>query len=465
MNSTPKLIQKSTGFTDSERMLAEFCDRTFLKLWSYPNPFKSDGHEICDLLAVFGNNIFIFFDRHKVLPHNTEKDLNILWNRWKGRAIDAQIATAHGAERYIRGGGKIYLDGKRAMPFPLNFDPKTAVIHKIVVANGAKEACKHASERNVYGSLAITYCKNDDVPERPFHVFIDKFNPVHVFDSHNLPILLGELDTVSDFTEYLQAKLRAIEKYDQLLYCGEEDLLGHYLSNYDKDKHQHVIGTNDANINCLMIGEGEWRDFVETEIYIYTKSIDKVSYFWDDLIQRTCQNAIDRKLGGNTDLLNGQSAIFEMVKEPRFVRRAISDKFLKVVRDFPDLPGELTKQVTLVPSFFDGVAYIFFQLRASDQLRRSTEYLGKRRVMLEIACGAAKNKFPLFKKIVGIGMDAPKFAGDKNSEDFILLNCEEWSSETRDYYEALNAHMGFFRSPNLKQFQEDVTQFVAPPQI
>ena len=38
----------------TERMLAEFCERTFLKLWSYPNPYKDDGHELCDLLVVFG---------------------------------------------------------------------------------------------------------------------------------------------------------------------------------------------------------------------------------------------------------------------------------------------------------------------------------------------------------------------------------------------------------------------------
>lgn len=54
------MINKSSGVTETERMLAEFCERTFLKLWSYPNPFKDDGHELCDLLAVFGDYVFIF---------------------------------------------------------------------------------------------------------------------------------------------------------------------------------------------------------------------------------------------------------------------------------------------------------------------------------------------------------------------------------------------------------------------
>lgn len=44
------MTSKSTGVTETERLLAEFCERSFLKLWSYPNPFKDDGHELCDLL-------------------------------------------------------------------------------------------------------------------------------------------------------------------------------------------------------------------------------------------------------------------------------------------------------------------------------------------------------------------------------------------------------------------------------
>jgi hypothetical protein len=37
------VISKSIGVTESERLLAEFCERSFLKLWSYPNPCKDDG--------------------------------------------------------------------------------------------------------------------------------------------------------------------------------------------------------------------------------------------------------------------------------------------------------------------------------------------------------------------------------------------------------------------------------------
>ena len=56
-------IVKSPGVTPTERLLAELCERSFLRLWSYPNPYKDDGKEFCDLLAVFEDHVFIFFDR------------------------------------------------------------------------------------------------------------------------------------------------------------------------------------------------------------------------------------------------------------------------------------------------------------------------------------------------------------------------------------------------------------------
>src|SRR3990172_560339 len=111
------MIEKSSGVTVTEKILAEFCERSFLKLWSYPNPYKDDGHELCDLLAVFGDTVFVFFDRESELFEVPDKDPQVLWNRWKRNVIDRQLNTAHGAERYIRSGRTIFLDAKRETPF------------------------------------------------------------------------------------------------------------------------------------------------------------------------------------------------------------------------------------------------------------------------------------------------------------------------------------------------------------
>ena len=456
-------ITKSEGVTATERLLAAFCERSFLKLWSYPNPYKDDGHELCDLIAVFDNHVFIFFDREHVLPAVPDKDPQVLWERWKRNAIDRQVKTAHGAERYIRTGRGIFLDAKRLQPFPLPIDPAKAVIHKIIVAHGAKEACEQSSSDNIYGSLAITYGEPDIGPSEPFHIGIDKRNPVHIFDSHNLPIVLGELNTVSDFSNYLDDKLSAVSKFDYLSYCGEEDLLAHYLVNYDKASKRHVIGPKtEENVNGIMIGEGEWKGFAESDVFKNTKREDRISYFWDSLIQRTCQNALEGTLGGNSDLLRGQSAIFEMVKEPRFMRRGLSAKMLDAVEGFPD-KGEFTRQVTYLPSFQPHTAYVFLQLRVPEGFRREPEFREKRQAILEIACGAAKNKFTDLKKVIGIGIEAPIREGGEVAEDFILMPCEEWPDDRRGYYEEQNEAWDFFRTPQLRQYNDRVTQFVPPP--
>lgn len=455
---------KSAGVTATERLLADFCERSFLKLWSYPNPYKDDGKELCDLLAVFGDYVFIFFDRENLLPEVPDKDPQVLWDRWKRNVIDRQVKTAHGAERYIRSRHPIFLDGKATIPFPLAIDHGKAIIHKIIVAHGAKEACEKASSQNIYGSLAISYGETEDGPTLPFHIAIDKRNPIHIFDSHNMPIVLAELDTVSDFSAYLDEKLRAIGKFDYLSYCGEEDLLGHYLLNYDDASKRHVIGPKGKEaINSVMIGEGEWHDFIKSALYKNTKKEDQISYFWDDLIQRTCQNSLNGTLGGNSNILRGESAIYEMVKEPRFMRRGLSDKMLTAVERFPDHANQFTRQVTFLPSFVPNVGYVLLQLRTPEAFRNEPDYREKRQTLLEIACGAAKNKFPNLAKVIGIGIDAPKFAGAMNAEDFILLPCEVWTDEMRAYYEAENEPWSFFGTPRLRQFNDRVTQFVPPP--
>ena len=129
------------------------------------------------------------------------------------------------------------------------------------MAHGAKEACLRFSKSNVSGSLGIAYgSAGHDLP-LPFLVSLDKEDPVHLLDSHNLAIVLAELDTIYDLNAYLDAKEAAIRDLDSLAYCGEEDLLGHYF--YDNPATRaYFIGVPDGKYNGLFIGEGEWRSFV-----------------------------------------------------------------------------------------------------------------------------------------------------------------------------------------------------------
>jgi hypothetical protein len=242
------------------------------------------------------------------------------------------------------------------------------------------------------------------------------------------------------------------------MYCGEEDLLAHYFSNFDKGKNKHYIGVKDKEVNGVFIGEGEWKDFSRSKPYKLKKSADKTSYLWDEIIQLTCQNALDGTLMGNADILKGQSAIHEMAKEPRFSRRALSEHMIKSIRNFPENLGPIARNLSLMPSFYKDKGYVFLQLKHDNILDYDNDYRPKRKSMLLTVCGVAKNKFPHLKKIIGIAIDAPKFSR-KNSEDFVLLDCEQWSENDRSYYEEENKKFNFFETAALQKHEKKVFEF------
>ncbi len=453
------LVIKSEGTTPTEKLLALYCEAAFLKAWSYPNPYKDDGDELCDLLVIFENHTLIFFDREKVLKYPKDKSPEVIWKRWVRTAIDAQIRTVRGAERYLKGSRPIYLDSKQQHPFPLEFDRTAIVVHRFIVAHGAKDACEESADSNVSGSLAISYCDDSPPSDFPYLIHLERTEPIHILDSENLHIIFTELDTITDFLRFIEEKERAIARYQNLMYCGEEDLLAHYLLNFDDSTKAHVIGPIDEDFNNVYIGEGEWADFCKSEIYQKTREANKPSYLWDELLQITSGNALAGTLIGNATILQGKSAIHEMAKEPRFSRRALIEYMTMVIHKFPEPTGSgIMRHVSFMPSFYPDKGYVFLQFHAP-QLRSHADYREKRSFLLEVACGAAKLKFPKMKQIVGIGMDAPKYA-EENEEDFILMEFSNWTSKMEQHYRQLNEELKFFNTGKHTETMRHVTEFL-----
>lgn len=452
-------VNKSKGLTPTESLLAKLCDRTFLKLWSYPNPYRADGKELCDLLAVFEDHVFLFFDRESRKFDRPSEDILLTWDRWEREAVQRQIATAKKAKRYLsQHPNQIYLDAKHTTQFPVKLPPNGGQIHKIIVAHGAKEACKQFSDENVSGSLAVVYGDLGNKFSWPFMIHLDKNDPVHLFDSENLGVILSELDTFFDFVSYLTAKERAIEQFKSLIYCGEEDLLAHYFLNFDGQAH--FIGTKDNSVDFVYIGEGEWRDFIKSGPYQRRRKANEVSYLWDHMIQKTCQNALDGRLQGNANLFDGKSAIHEMAKEPRFSRRALSEAMINAIQEFPADGSRIFRKVNLMPSFYDGKAYVFLQLWNPNIVDYEKEYRPRRSKLLQIACAAAKTKLSHLRRVIGIAIDAPKLA-KKNSEDFLLLDCEKWSPADAAFYAEANRHLRFFETDSVRIERKTISNF--PP--
>ncbi len=130
-------FRRSEGLTSSEQVLAEFCDKSFLKLWTYPNLFRKPGKELADLLVVFGNDVIIFSDKSCGYPNTGDADLD--WSRWYRRSIADSVHQIAKAERWIRSfPDKVFLDGKCIEKLPIILPNASDMrVHRICVALGA----------------------------------------------------------------------------------------------------------------------------------------------------------------------------------------------------------------------------------------------------------------------------------------------------------------------------------------
>ena len=63
--------------TPSEQLVFDLCKRSALSLWSYPNPRRVDGRELCDVLVVFGGSAVIFSVKEIALNEQADPAVSI----------------------------------------------------------------------------------------------------------------------------------------------------------------------------------------------------------------------------------------------------------------------------------------------------------------------------------------------------------------------------------------------------
>lgn len=209
-------IVRGIPVNTTEKILSDLCDIAFLKLWSFPNPYKELGKELCDVLVVFDNNIIIFSVKN--IKYNESKGI-AGWQRWKRKAIDESIVQINGAEKWIKKyPNQIYLNKNCNTIIPINSSKKLKIF-RIVVAHGISDVIARISG-NTSGSLGIKYSDDNDFENIPYFVKLPKSPIYHILDSSSLEILLKELDTITDFINYLKEKEKAIKLCKILTYTG-----------------------------------------------------------------------------------------------------------------------------------------------------------------------------------------------------------------------------------------------------
>jgi hypothetical protein len=389
----------------AEQFVAERCCRSFLSLWSYPNPMAKKRKELCDCLVVCDPDVIIL--SVKEIAVTDSGDLSTDWDRWRKKAIAASVKQIYGAERTLRSATHIATkNGKKGLDLPA---PGVRRVHRIAVALGGQR--KVPLE---YGDFGKGF--------------------VHVLDERSFVIILRELDTITDFVEYLKAK-ESLLRTNVNLYLeggGEEDLLALYLSqgrSFPKGQ------------DMLWLGPDLWATFSSGKAYQKKKEADRQSYAWDSIIEEFCECQQEGTLLCNKDLASTEQAIRTMAKENRFARRVLTKDFLDFLE--ANKKGEVRSRRCQLPN---GTPYVFLAcpIETPRDLRRKE---------LTLRCFVVRGGLPDQPAVVGIATEKP---GQKwHSLDIVYLHMPKWTKEYAASMAEIQGKLGYFASPRIQHRHED----------
>lgn len=466
-------IVRGKGTTDSERYLAKLGERSFLNLWSYPNPHRTLGKELCDLLVVCGPHVIIFSEK---TIQWSEKPVDIAWARWFKKAVWESFAQICGAERWLTSyPDRVFIDPSCEVRFPIPIPQSPyRILHRVVVAMGAGESCrKHFGGES--GSLRIRpgvlgrqhfevnagtiepFCVGDIDPAGAF---------VHVLDDVSLDIIMRELDTISDFTSYLQKKEAFIRAGRLRMAAGEADLLAYYAVHINNDgDHDFTVPSNADWLpeQSIEIGSGQYNGFVANPQYRAKKEADEESYLWDRLIKVFT----DHMVGGTSivlagyeyDLSKSEMGVRYMALESRYRRRNLSRAIFGALA--AGRKREVFFRAMISPKDSKDNETAFFILTLAFQKYMESEgydkYREARTSFATIYAKAMLMRHPHLKRIIGISMEPP---GSKHgsSEDMIYAVQSEWSKDEREISEADCTKLGIMQ-PTMKETHIDDQEF------
>jgi hypothetical protein len=372
---------------NAERVIHELADRTFFTDWCYPNPKKPDGNELCDLLVVYDDTAIIW----------QIKDLKVDKNGfYKPSDVEKNIRQLEGARRSLfELKQSVTLSNPRRGPEV--FDSSTIKhVHLISVLMGESE--------------------------EPFP-FMQTFknNKLNVFTREFSDIALHELDTISDFCRYLQAKESITGKF-LTVYGGEENLLAVYL-------HGGRTFDSMAQSDFVVVDETTWDALQSKPEFIAKKQADKVSAGWDSMIDRAHEGSKQY-----------ERLARELARPDRFTRRVLSSSFLEAFSELVNSDHQMFRRHIAL-----GDTTYCFLITNDDEFPSP-----RRRKMLESMCFVARGIPPFNARVVGVATNR-----QNRSYDFGFLHIPTWTPELEEEKLRIQAATGIFSAPRITKTDED----------
>lgn len=377
---------------NAEEFVFSLAQKSFLTDWCYLNPELPNKKELCDILVIFGDIAIIWQIK------DLKKGKNGKYSKSK---VEKNLKQIMGAKRSL-------------------FELK----EKIILKNPRRgeEEFDPKSINEIYLISALVGEGED------YFEFIKKIKgkTIHVLNREGTEILLNELDTISDFIDYLREKESLISSDTEItLSGGEEELLGYYLikgRSFDELKKP----------NCVMIQEGFWKNLQRRAEYIAKKEEDKISYFWDFLIDKA-------HLSKNK---NYELVAREMARLNRFERRIRSKTFFE---------GQAKASLEKSNNFYkrnlveEGITYCFVYAKTKDRNIRKN--------MLAEVCFATRDHFKDNQRVLGIATEMDLLLA--HSFEFCLLDFPKWTEKEQKIAGEIKERLGIFKNLQMFRFTDD----------
>ncbi len=429
----PPRFERAGGLTASERILAEIADRSFLKLWTYPNPFREQNQELVDLIVVFGEDVLLFSDKGGEYPNTGNTALD--WSRYYRSAVAESARQIRTAENWIRRTpDRVYLDVHCQNPLPIPLPPANRMrVHRICVAPAATEAARARGGQT--GLVIDPTIEGDALPYAVGQVAGCQ-GWVHVFDEDTLAVVLPALSTTQDFVAYLRAKEALIAENGLRSAASEKDLLAVYLRN------ERAFP---ADGRPLTVAAGTWDELAANPQFIAAQALNRQGELWDRIIERLTDAIVQRHAvaGNEIETAQFERILRHLAMEDRFQRRVLSRAIL--ARAEAAVGGAMG---FILPSQTDpDLAYSVF-VKDHDQREPYDEYRRFRAMETVLRTQAAAIVEPDKATLIGIGLDAANGRG--GSEDFAYLDARAATPNDRARWTEMRLAMEYFMDDNVQ---------------
>lgn len=305
---------------EGENFVISLAEKSYLKYWCFSNPIDSTGDkkEICDLLILFDDTAIIISVKNYTVNGN--------YQRFLSKVVGKSSKQLFGAEKKLFKSKQIVLN--HPLQGEVQFNAETY--------------------RHVY---KITVSVGEDFENYDFIDYDDVKGTVNIFNRETFEILINELDTIKDLTEYLKLRENLLLSNNKLkCNCSEKDLVAYYLLN-GRELHQELYNDFENFTKSLI---NKWNEYLENRSVFLKKLEDQKSYFIDKIVREDVLK-----------LNNGEVLAKEFMTLSRFERRIIANNLFEIVEKYENEDDFLGRRFATYNKV--GFLFIYYPIERSQK--------------------------------------------------------------------------------------------------